>query len=345
MRSTSTAYIAANVDLAKRIRGSVAAVAALAALVAAVPATASADPPTRVTIVAVFEPLTYGENAYVNGQLLGDGQGGQLVALEQSASPFTEWTAVAQTTSDPAGYYTFKLHPNQTLQYRTSSQGIPSDRAVQVTVAPRIKLEAAAAGKTSIRFSGTFAPALDGQSVAIQRRLAGGGWTTIANARLHDGKTFEGRVRARRTTTLRAFFATDGAHANGFSNSVKAVPGASAATARASACQTPAINRITWKPDPPVAGQPATLRVTASMPAGRLYAIDTLWGEDDKRDHFTLAPELRKAKVTFTLRHRYARRGTYTLRIRVFGKAGACKSSRTVRPRIQVRAQPETFQP
>jgi hypothetical protein len=334
-----------NVDLAKRIRGSVAAVAALATLAAAVPSTAAADPPTRVTIVAVFEPLTYGENAYVNGQLFGEGQGGQLVALEQSAPPFTEWTAVAQTTSDAAGYYSFKLHPNQTLQYRTNSQGTPSDRAVQVSVAPRIKLKAAAAGKSSIRFSGTFAPALDGEKVAIQRRLAGGGWTTIANARLHDGKKFEGRVRARRSTTLRAFFATDGAHLDGFSNAVRATPGASAATARAAACRTPTITRITWKPEPPVAGQSATLRVTASMPGGRLYAIDALRGEDDKRDHFTFAPELRKPKVTFTLRHRYARRGTYRLRIRVFGKAGACKSSRTVRPRIQVRAQPETFQP
>ncbi len=195
---------------------------ALAAL--ALPAVALADPPGRVTIVAVFNPITYGETAYVNGQALGDGQGGQLVALEQSAPPYTEWAPVAQATTDYAGYYTFKLHPTQTMQYRTSSQGIPSERSVQVNVAPRLKLKASAAGRKSVRFSGSFAPGLDGQSVAIQRRGSSGAWTTVVNARLHGGKTFQGRLRATKPVMLRAFFASDGAHLNGFSNAVRAVP-------------------------------------------------------------------------------------------------------------------------
>jgi hypothetical protein len=218
MRSTLSRCGRHNVDLAKRIRGPITAIMALTLLVIAVPALA--DPPTRITIVSVFEPITYGENAYVNGQLIGEAQGRQLVALEQSAPPFTEWTPVSQATSDSAGYYSFKLHPSQTLQYRTSSQGIPSERVAQVSVTPRIRLKAMRAGKTSVRFSGTFAPALPGQSVAIQRRASGGGWTTIATARLHDGKTFQGRIRSR-ATALRAFFASDGAHLDGFSKTVK----------------------------------------------------------------------------------------------------------------------------
>jgi hypothetical protein len=192
---------------------------------------ATADPPARITIVAVFEPISYGENAYVNGQLLGDAQGGQVVALEQAASPFTDWAPAAQVTTDPQGYYSFKLHPSQTLQYRTSSQGVGSERVVQVSVAPRLKLKAQSAGKTSIRFSGTIAPAIDGQSVAIQRRNKNGSWTTIANARLRSGKTFDGRIRARRPTTLRAFFATDGVHLGAYSNSVTVTPGAKATSA------------------------------------------------------------------------------------------------------------------
>src|SRR4051794_11809964 len=117
------------------------AVAILIALV--LPASAVADPPSRVTVVAVFDPLTYGETAYVNGQLVGDNQGGQLVAIEQATAPlFADWTTVAQTTADAAGYYSFKLHPSQTMQYRTNTQGIASDRSVQVSVAPRIKLKA-----------------------------------------------------------------------------------------------------------------------------------------------------------------------------------------------------------
>jgi hypothetical protein len=210
------------VDL-RRVRRRAARVAlALAILAAAAPALA--DPPTRVTIVAVFEPVTYGENAYVNGELFGTGQAGQVVALEQSAPPFTDWAPAAQTTTDAAGYYSFKLHPSQTLQYRTNAQGVFSERVVQVSVAPRIRLKASPAGKSSIRFRGTFAPALVGQSVAIQRRNEGGSWTTIAGARLHDGKTFQGRVRAHRATMLRALFAPDGAYTAASSNAVHAAP-------------------------------------------------------------------------------------------------------------------------
>jgi hypothetical protein len=198
----------------------------MAVLAAALtPAAAAADPPTRITIVSVFDPITAGENAYVNGQLFGDGQAGQLVTLQQSPPPFTDWTDVAQVTSDAQAYYSFKLHPAQTMQYRTLSQGTPSERSVEVAVAPRIKLTASAAGSSSIRFSGIFAPALTGQSVAIQRRNPGGSWTTIASVRLKRGATFQGRMRTRKATILRAFFATDGAHLDGFSNSVHVRPG------------------------------------------------------------------------------------------------------------------------
>jgi hypothetical protein len=96
---------------------------------------------------------------------------------------------------------------------------------VQVNVVPRITLKAAAAGRTTVRFSGTFAPALDGQKVSIQRRSKSGGWTTIAHAQLHNGKDFQGRLRAHTAVTLRALFATDGVHSDAFSNTVRAVPG------------------------------------------------------------------------------------------------------------------------
>jgi hypothetical protein len=193
----------------------------IAALALALAAPAAADPPARVTIVSVFEPITYGENAYVNGQLLGDNQGAQPVALEQSAAPFTDWTPVAEVTSDPMGYYSFKLHPSQTMQYRTSSQGMGSERIVWVSVAPRIRLKARAVGRTSVRFSGTVSPALPGQTLAIQRELRGGGWANVANVRLRGGRTFQGRVRTRHSINLRAFFENDNVHYNGFSNVVK----------------------------------------------------------------------------------------------------------------------------
>jgi hypothetical protein len=298
-----------------------------ALVVLCLPAAAQADPPGRVTIIAIFNPITYGENAYVNGQLVGEGQAGQLVALEQSAPPFTEWTAVAQTTTDQAGYYSFKQHPSQTLQYRTSSQGTPSEKVVQVDVAPRIKLKAEAVGKTSVRYSGTFAPALDGQSIAIQRRDASGAWTTVSNQVLRGGKTFQGRLRATKPVTLRALFTADGSHLDGFSNAVRVVPGSARAKAKAAAsCAAPRISRIAFKPEPPVAGSGSTLRVTSDLANGRIYAVDVRWGEDDARDHFTLAPSYRKPHVTFTLRHRYKQAGSYRMTLRVYAIRNGCKS-------------------
>lgn len=191
----------------------------------AIPAAALAAAPARITIVAVFDPITYGETAYVNGQLLGEEQGGQLVALEQSPPPYTEWTPILQTTADDAGYYSFKVgQPAQTMQYRTNSQGIPSERTVQVDVAPRIRLAATAAGRTSIRFTGRFAPALPGQSVQIQRRERSGRWTTVASPVLREGRTFTGRLRTRRGLILRARYVSDGLRLGALSKAVLALP-------------------------------------------------------------------------------------------------------------------------
>lgn len=216
----------------------------IAAAMLAFAVSASAGPPARVTIVAVFEPIVYGENAYVNGQLLGDAEAGQAVTLEQSAAPFTDWAPAAQVSADAQGYYSFKLRPALTMQYRTSSQGIGSERVVQVSVAPRIKLTAAAVSKTTVRYSGSFAPALAGQTVAIQRQLPGGGWASIANARLRGGTAFAGRFRARRTLNVRAYFESNGALGEGFSNVVRIRRGAARRSTRAAGAGLRAVSRI-----------------------------------------------------------------------------------------------------
>jgi hypothetical protein len=224
-RSTFVSDSDKDVDLGARVRRFGATLAALVALVAAVPSTAAADPPTRITIVAVFDPITFGENSYVNGQLFGNDQPGQLVGLEQSAPPFTDWAPVAQVTADAQGYYSFKLQPSQTMQYRTNSQGIGSERTVQVNVAPRITLKATALGKTTIRFSGTLAPGLPDQRITIQRRSSTGSWTTVTTAQLQGGTTFAGRLRAHKPMLLRALYAGDPAHLPAASKTIRAVPG------------------------------------------------------------------------------------------------------------------------
>jgi hypothetical protein len=206
-----------------RIGASLATLAALATMVAAVPPTASAVPPRRVAIIALFNPITFGEVTFINGRLVGSGQANQPVTLEQSAPPFTDWTPVQQTTSNGSGYYSFELRPADTMKYRATAQGTPS-KAVQIAVAPRITFKASAVGASSVRFSGTFGPARPGELVTIQRRSSTGAWATISSAGLRNGSVFSGRLRAHYRITLRAFYSGDDQHLSGRSNAITVVP-------------------------------------------------------------------------------------------------------------------------
>jgi hypothetical protein len=192
-------------------------------LACAAPAFAQ-TPPARVTIVSVFDPITYGDNAYINGQLMGDGQEGQLVTLQASPFPFTAWGDVAQITSDDRGFYTFKLRPAANTHYRTIAEGVMSEREVSVDVEPAIRFKAVPAGRSSVRFSGVIAPGHDRGTVAVQRQKRNGAWATVTNARLHGGAKFAGRLRAHNPVVLRAFLKSDGDHLDGFSRAVRVVP-------------------------------------------------------------------------------------------------------------------------
>src|SRR5437763_9815905 len=146
-------------------------VAALIALAAGASAAAAQGPPARITIVSLFDPITYGDNAYVNGQLIGsDDQSAQLVTLQAAQFPFTTWADAAQVTTDAQRYYSFKLHPTATTHYRTMWNGqLTSERDVQVQVAPRLVMNASPVGRSSIRYAGRIAPAQIDGSVMIQR--------------------------------------------------------------------------------------------------------------------------------------------------------------------------------
>jgi hypothetical protein len=200
------------------------AVAVLAALLLAAAPVATADPPRRVAIIAVFNPITFGDVTFINGRLVGSGQGGQQVVLEQSAPPFSDWAPAAETTADAAGFYSFELRPNETMEYRATAQGTPS-RAVQISVTPRITLKATAVGASSVRFSGTFGPARPAGLVTIQRRSSTGAWATIGSAGLGTGTTFAGRLRAHYKITLRAIYPGDDLHMEARSNTVTVTPG------------------------------------------------------------------------------------------------------------------------
>src|SRR3954447_7328599 len=200
--------------------------AAVAALLMAAPSVATADspPPRRVAIIAVFNPITFGEVSFINGRLVGSGQAGQDVVLEQSAPPFTDWVPTFETTADSGGFYSFEVQPGDTTQFRATAQGTPS-QPVQISVTPKLTLKASGVGASGVRFSGTLRPARPAGLVTIQRRSSTGRWANIGSAGLGTGTSFSGHLHAHYKLTLRAIYPGDDLHPTGISNTVTVTPG------------------------------------------------------------------------------------------------------------------------
>jgi hypothetical protein len=184
--------------------------ACAAALALAAPAAAQ-TPPERITIVALFDPIYFGQKTFVNGQLIGGDNAGQIVTLQEAPFPFTTWSDVAQITTDYQGYYSFMRRPALTTYYRTVWNGqVMSEQQVQVRVFPRLSFHASRLNSKTVRFAGTLAPAHPDQAIQIQRQT-GSGWRTVASYTLRGGgSTFAGRLRAHHAVRLRAFFPSQG---------------------------------------------------------------------------------------------------------------------------------------
>jgi hypothetical protein len=189
----------------------------------AAPAGAGAAPPRSVAIIAVFNPITFGDVTFINGRLMGPGQAGQPVVLEQSLPPFSDWSPAFETTADSSGYYSFEVQPGDTTQFRASAQGTPS-KPVQIKVTPKLTFTAWPAGVGNVRFSGSLRPARPAGLVTIQRRSSTGAWSTIGSAGLGTGTSFTGHLRAHFKLTLRAIYRGDDLHPTGFSRAVTVMP-------------------------------------------------------------------------------------------------------------------------
>jgi plastocyanin len=111
----------------------------------------------------------------------------------------------------------------------TAPPGAPGQPRTAVTVSLRVSDKTPRAGQL-VRFSGSVRPALDGRSVQIQRRKRGGGYRTIATARLRDAgderSKFSRRIRIAGDGVFRARVAGDAGHTTGISRPTRLnVPG------------------------------------------------------------------------------------------------------------------------
>lgn len=218
--------------------GVVALLAAVAAGTLVSGATAQGDhQPDRVRLLAIFRTLEYGDKAFLSGQMrhLPDPDAriepypDRRVVLEEAPYPHTTWTAVAETTTDQEGYFSFTRQPGANTRYRVRTFDPPlvsEEPIVRVRVRVGVRAERArvARGRRA-RLSGTVAPAHDGQTVLLQRKGSRGRFATIARTRLRTVSRggvsrFVFSVRAPRTAEYRVRMPADGDHLPGMSRTV-----------------------------------------------------------------------------------------------------------------------------
>lgn len=171
--------------------------------------------PDRITILAIFKTIEFGERAFVSGRFRRlenpDAEvqpyAGRKVTLEEAPFPFTAFTPVASATTDRDGYYAFASSPQLHTRYRVVSADPPvQSEAKLIRVRLHATLEAGSDSVRkgrSVRLSGQVEPAHSGNRVEIQRRTKAGRWQTVARATLRTSGWVK-RVRMRSDGVFRA---------------------------------------------------------------------------------------------------------------------------------------------
>jgi hypothetical protein len=214
--------------------------AALVALLGAAalllaPLTAAAQqtyPEDQLRILSVFKTITFGEGAFITGQLRrvvgpdvpSEPYVGRGITLEQSPFPYVAgWTTVATTVTDAEGYYDFRQRPDLNTRYRVRSEDPPLtsvEKVARVRFAVRLRLSDTTPAKGDlVEFSGTVVPAHHGGTVYIQRQSGATSWKTVTRGRLRFlndfTSAFRRRVRVHQSGVFRVRVESDGAHLAG----------------------------------------------------------------------------------------------------------------------------------
>lgn len=202
-----------------------------AALVGPLGADAAKPPktPNKLSISAAPKIITFGQKDTISGQLTGPSNGGVSVQLQQKPAPYTggfSTVSGASAMTDAQGRFSFTVQPSVSTRYRTVAKASPQVTSPELTLAVRFKVTLRLSDYTPskgqrVRFSGRCAPANDGATVFIQRRIAPRTWRTVAKTTLAhasgNASTYSRRIKVRATGAYRARVAGDNLHATGLS--------------------------------------------------------------------------------------------------------------------------------
>ena len=209
------------------------ALAAFAVTLLAPAAQAAPPTPHQISIAASSPRVVFGEKVALTGQLTGEDSAGETITLQEDPFPFGEFKNAVTTLAAADGTYRFERTPSLNMKYRTDAKSKSSATSgeVRVSVAPLVELKVSdktpEAGQ-KVKFSGTVAPAHDGQKLSIQRRTSKG-YKTIARATLTDAgdavSNWKRTLTINTTGTFRAVLPIHDDHATGKSRRIKLTVG------------------------------------------------------------------------------------------------------------------------
>jgi hypothetical protein len=135
--------------------------------------------------------VVFGSSTTISGQLQSEANAGKTVELQANPYPYTGFVAVATTTTDANGHYSFVRKPPLNTRFRTVVDDLSVTSGV-ANVGVRIRLgrrasDATPAAGDQVTFSGFACPAHNGAVLALQRRTATGAWETVKRTNLVQG--------------------------------------------------------------------------------------------------------------------------------------------------------------
>lgn len=212
----------------------IAATTVIATALLAPAASAAPGTPHQLSIAASSPRVVFGAKVALTGQLTGENSGGETVQLDEDPFPFGEFKNAASVMTAADGTYRFERTPALNTKYRADAKSKDPAQSPEVTVqvAPKITFTVSdrtpSAGQ-KVRFSGTVAPAHDGQKVAIQRRASSGSYKTVARATLTDAgdavSNWKRTLTINSTGTFRIVLSAHDDHATGKSGRIKLTVG------------------------------------------------------------------------------------------------------------------------
>jgi hypothetical protein len=162
---------------------------------------------TKPTSTPVFtpNPVPYGKQAVVSGQVVGTGASGAQVSLFWHAFPYTDPFAQYgnSVVADKNGNYLFVLLPatsNSIFEVRGKTSPAFTSAQQQLHVSSNISLHTPTRVKPRgrVHFWGIVSPAQDGIVVEIQKQVKGGGWALFTRTTLKPRSAGTSRYTTRK---------------------------------------------------------------------------------------------------------------------------------------------------